>query len=519
LLLSAAIAICSFDCYARCLLRRDHRYTTVQVVEPRGPIGTILGGPLCRYAGRLAYYRQEEVSVTGQGAVLDLPIALDRAADESLQWQLIAQLRAAIFNGSLSPGTRLPATRALAQSLGISRNVVVAAYDELFAEGYIAGRHGSGTYVEATLPAQPRVLAHAPAGAYRWQQRPGPPQATAILQRDDEPGVISFRPGVPALDLLPPEVWRRAWRTATDDLPPNRYSDPAGEPALRAALARWAGQTRGVACGPDDVVITTGAAQALDLIVRATVAPGDAVAFEEPGYFAARNIILAHGARIVPVPVDSDGLRVEALPIGDAAPILACVTPSHQYPLGGRLPIARRLALLEWARTQDSLVVEDDYDSEFRFDAPPLPALLSLDREGRVVYIGTFAKSLTDLADRLYRRAARVTRPARGTEGDRRSSYFLAGATRGLSFAHRRAVGASHPSRPATLCRESGDPPRVPGPDHRSCRQPRAVTRFGCRFTCLPGVCARPGHGPDRAGGARTWRRCRPAGRLLLRPR
>jgi GntR family transcriptional regulator / MocR family aminotransferase len=142
-------------------------------------------------------------------------------------------------------------------------------------------------------------------------------------------------------------------------------------------------------------VITTGAAQAFALIVRATAAPGEAVAFEEPGYPTARNILLGHGARVVPVPVDADGMQVERLPVGAAAPVLACVTPSHQYPLGGRLPIARRLALLEWARAHDSLIVEDDYDSEFRFDAPPLPALLSLDREGRVAYIGTFAKSLT----------------------------------------------------------------------------------------------------------------------------
>jgi len=328
------------------------------------------------------------------GVELDLPLRLDRGADESLQWQLIAQLRAAIFDGRLGSGARLPATRALAASLGVSRNVVVAAYDELFAEGYITGRHGSGTYVEAALPAAPRAIVAAPAGERRWLSG-AVPTVRPSMPDDDAEGAISFRPGVPALDLLPGEVWRRIWRAATATLPPNRYAAPAGDPALREALAHWVGRTRGVACGPDDIVVTTGAAQALDLLARATLVPGAAVAFEEPGYFSGRDILLAHGARIVPVPVDADGLRVTELPTGAAAPPLVCVTPSHQYPLGGRLPVARRLALLDWAQEHDSLIIEDDYDSEFRFDAPPLPALLSLDRAGHVAYIGTFAKSLT----------------------------------------------------------------------------------------------------------------------------
>jgi GntR family transcriptional regulator/MocR family aminotransferase len=329
------------------------------------------------------------------GVELDLPLRLDRDADESLQWQLIAQLRAAIFDGRLGSGSRLPATRTLAATLGVSRNVVVAAYDELFAEGYITGRHGSGTYVEAGLPATPRAIVAAPAGERRWLSGMVPVVRQAMTDGQDTADTISFRPGVPALELLPTEVWRRIWRTATDALPANRYADPAGDPALREALARWVGRTRGVACGPDDIVITTGAAQALDLLARAAIVPGTAVAFEEPGYYSGRNILLAHGARIVPIPVDADGLCVDALPNGSAAPPLVCVTPSHQYPLGGRLPVARRLALLEWAQTHDSLIIEDDYDSEFRFDAPPLPALLSLDRAGHVAYIGTFAKSLT----------------------------------------------------------------------------------------------------------------------------
>lgn len=335
-----------------------------------------------------------DVAEVRDDAAPDLPLALDRDSAEPLGSQLLAQLRAAIVEGVLAPGARLPATRTLARALGVSRNVVVAVYDELLAEGFVAGRHGSGTYVEAALPTRPRAIV-APTIAYRWQRRPAPPPVSAFPPDDDGPGLISFQPGVPALGLLPPEVWRRAWRAATDTLPPNRYAPTDGDPALRAALARWIGQTRGVACGPDDIVVTTGAAQSLDLIARATLVPGDAVAFEEPGYFSARNLLLAHGARIAPIPVDGDGMCVDLLPRGAAAPLLACVTPSHQYPLGGRLPLSRRLALLAWAQAEDSLIVEDDYDSEFRFAAPPLPALLSLDRAGRVVYIGTFAKSLT----------------------------------------------------------------------------------------------------------------------------
>lgn len=325
---------------------------------------------------------------------LDLPLRLDRTTGEPLQRQLLVQLRAAISSGQLAGGTRLPSSRALATALGVSRNVVVSAFDELFAEGYVTGRHGSGTYVEEALPAAPRRAALPPVAGRRWLQRDPVPLPGGVPLNDETPGLISFRPGVPAFDLLPTEVWRRAWRSAGETPPSRRYADAAGDLELRAALARWVGRTRGIACGAEEVIVTTGAAQALDLLARATLAPGDAVAFEEPGYPTGRSILRANGARIVPVPVDGDGLRVEALPTGPAAPLLACVTPSHQYPLGARLPVARRLALLDWACAHDSLIVEDDYDSEFRFDAPPLPALMSLDKDGRVAYIGTFAKSL-----------------------------------------------------------------------------------------------------------------------------
>jgi GntR family transcriptional regulator/MocR family aminotransferase len=178
-------------------------------------------------------------------------------------------------------------------------------------------------------------------------------------------------------------------------LPPTGYNLAQENEALRVELAAYLGRSRGLACGPEDILITAGATHALDLIARATLGVGDYVGFEEPGYPSARQIVLARHGRILPVPVDDDGMLVERLPCGPAAPMLVYTTPSHQYPLGSRLAINRRLALLTWAQDNDSLIIEDDYDSEFRFDLSPLPALASLDEAGRVAYIGTFSKVLT----------------------------------------------------------------------------------------------------------------------------
>ncbi len=305
--------------------------------------------------------------------------------------QLVGQTRQEIRSGQLPAGTRLPATRMLAADLGVSRNVIVAAFDELISEGYLEGRVGSGTYVTDDLPPPPGQRLAAPTGTPRWLRHPVPVADTPPIARD----AIDFRLGTPTIAPLPLDVWRGAWRDVVAELPPTRYGPVVGDPDLRAAIAGYLGRARGIACGPDDVIVTAGAAQALDLVARATLVPGDTVGMEEPGYPEARNCFLAQQARMLPVPVDDDGLRVDCLPTGPAAPLLVYVTPSHQYPLGARLPVARRMALLAWAAANDSLIVEDDYDSEFRFDAPPLPALAGLDDAGHVAYIGTFSKVLT----------------------------------------------------------------------------------------------------------------------------
>lgn len=322
---------------------------------------------------------------------LDLPLVLDRASATPLQQQLREYLRQAMLDGRLASGTRLPSTRALARTLGVSRTVTSAAYDDLLAEGYLEGRRGSGTYIGSDLPPLPPLKRPVPNVTPRWLVK-APPVAS---DESSAPPTIAFQLGTPSTTSLPPHVWREAWRAVTSQLPPNSYGPPAGDSALRAALAAYLGRSRGLACTPEDILITAGATHALDLIARATLSVGDAVGLEEPGYPAARHRFLARGGRLVPVPIDEDGLQVEWLPQGAAAPLLVYTTPSHQYPLATRLSVSRRLALLTWAEINESLIVEDDYDSEFRFDTAPLPALASLDSTGHVAYIGTFSKVLT----------------------------------------------------------------------------------------------------------------------------
>lgn len=325
-------------------------------------------------------------------ASLDVPITLDREHDLPLHAQLVQHLRKAITTGVLSAGTRLPSTRTLALTLGVSRNVVVTAYDELFAEGYLEGQAGSGTYVSQDLPASPRLVRPVPPTPPRWVR----PTTLPLLDVPrSEPDMIEFRLGTPMITPFSTRIWHEVWRKAIADLPPNTSGSPKGDLRLRTALAEYLGRARGIACQAEDLIVTSGATQALDLLARAILQPHDLVGFEEPGYPPARHILSASGAQLLLLPVDDDGVRVDQLPEGPSAPLLVHVTPSHQYPLTTRLSVARRLALLDWAQTNESLIIEDDYDSEFRFHASPLPALASLDTNGDVAYIGTFSKVLT----------------------------------------------------------------------------------------------------------------------------
>lgn len=323
---------------------------------------------------------------------LELLLHLDRHKGLSLERQLLEQLRHAILEGKVKAGSRLPSTRALAVALGMSRNIVVAVYDELSVEGYIVQRHGSGSYVSDDISPPPRTSPPTPANTPRWLPSALPPHATAFGL---DPEVIVFQPGVPLISPMPLSIWRSAWRKVTAELPPASYGLAAGDPLLRGTIAAYLGRSRGIVCGAEDIVITVSAMQALNLIAEVAQIRGKVIGFEEPGYRMARDALLAHEAQILPLPVDDDGLQIAALPTGTQAPPLVYVTPSHQYPLGMRLSIARRMDLLAWAEAHDSLIIEDDYDSEFRFDAPPLPALAAIDQHRHVAYIGTFSKILT----------------------------------------------------------------------------------------------------------------------------
>ncbi|WP_250030507.1 PLP-dependent aminotransferase family protein [Paractinoplanes maris] len=318
---------------------------------------------------------------------MDLIIGLDGTDGKTAA--VYRALRTAIVDGRLPSGERLPATRALAADLGVARGSVAAAYERLAAEGYLSSRVGAGTYVAATPSVRSARTVNADPLRPRadWVWEPLETSGTVRKPRYD------FRTGIPDAGLFPFEAWRRL---VTAELRlrannPGTYGEPAGHPALREAIARYLGVSRGVRTTAADVVVTNGAQHAFDLIARVLVKPGDVVAVEEPGYPPARRILAALGARVTLVPVDDQGLVVAELPANCR---LVHTTPSHQFPLGRAMSLSRRRELLDWARARPAAIVEDDYDSEFRFSARPLEPLHSLDTAGRVLYVGTFSKSM-----------------------------------------------------------------------------------------------------------------------------
>ncbi len=325
-----------------------------------------------------------------------------RGADGPLYRRVCLALKAVIRAGRLGAAARLPSTRALAADLGLSRNTVMLAYEQLAAEGYVVSRHRSNTSVAAAAP-----LRRPPA----WPGRTGrPPRISSYARRltkgsalapsgsyASRPGVrYDFRYGRPAVDEFPRKIWRRllagrARRASGDGL---GYAAPAGYRPLREALSDYLRRARGVACDAEQIVIVNGSQQAFDLVARVLLDPGDGAVVEEPHYPGATVTFAAAGARLIRIPVDRQGLVTGRLPPARARARLAYVTPCHQFPSGVIMPLERRLALLTWAARRGAWIVEDDYISEFRYEGHPLEALQSLDRHGRVLYVGTFSKTL-----------------------------------------------------------------------------------------------------------------------------
>jgi GntR family transcriptional regulator / MocR family aminotransferase len=320
---------------------------------------------------------------------MEFHVSLSGRSD--LSGEIYRQLRGAMIGGQLRPGDPLPPTRELARQLAVSRTTVSVAYERLAGEGFVTARIGAGTFVSEHLtPARPRANNEARHGVLRalpvWDE-------ISLSRTFARPALFDFRTGVPDGSLFPHEAWRRliARQLRAEAGAAGAYEHPAGQRPLREAIARHIGISRGVQASADDVTITNGTQQALDVVARALLAPGERVAVEDPGYAPPRWLFKSLGARIHGVRVDRDGLDVSALP--DQAR-LVYVTPAHQYPLGVAMTLPRRLALLRWAERHNAAIVEDDYDSEFRFGGRPIEPLRMLDATGRVVYIGSFSKTM-----------------------------------------------------------------------------------------------------------------------------
>lgn len=325
-------------------------------------------------------------------------LPIDRASGGPLHRQIYEGLRRAILGGLLRPGQRVPSTRALAVELELSRLPVLTAYEQLLHEGYLEGRVGAGTFVSADIPdnalrsvpiarREKRSAAARPTGRLAPRRAPRP--------RDDG-GLRPFRVSLPALDEFPHAAWARIVARHAHSLAPAlmAYGDPAGLGALRSAIAEHLRTARAVRCEAGQVLIVSGSQAALRLCAAVLLGRGDLVAVEEPGYPLARAALAASGAELAPVSVDNEGLDPAALLALGARVRAAHVTPSHQYPLGVSMTSARRLALLDWAARRKAWLLEDDYDSEYRYVSRPLGALQGMDEHERVIYLGTFSKVL-----------------------------------------------------------------------------------------------------------------------------
>ncbi|HWC24066.1 MAG TPA: PLP-dependent aminotransferase family protein [Flexivirga sp.] len=384
---------------------------------------------------------------------MDLLVDLSGSGDRTAR--IYQHLLDGIASGRLPPGERLPATRSMAQELGVARGTVTAAYNRLLAEGYLESRVGAGTFVSREVgTARP---ASAPVGEVRplevWDRLPAAVPDAPSLDYD-------LSVAGPDTRLFPFAVWRRlvsaTLRPALQDQP---VYDGSGHPQLQAEIARHLRLSRSVMTDGPDVLLTGGAQQALDLIGRVLLAPGDTVAVEDPGYTAVLRLYASQGADVRGVPVDDEGLVVDALP--DRAR-LVYVTPSHQFPTGAVMSLRRRTALLDWAESHRALIVEDDYDSEFRYGSRALAPLQSLDRCGRVAYVGSFSKVLMPMLRVGYVVAPRSLQPALRTakslsdwQGDTVTQGAMARfLAEGLLAAHVRRATRVYAGRRSVLLRE-----------------------------------------------------------------
>ena len=334
-------------------------------------------------------------------------ITLDEKSSVPLHRQIYETIRRSILTGEFHPGRQLPASRLLAKRLGVARLTVVNAYEQLLAEGYLTSRIGAGTFVAEHLPEELLQAANfgrqqqpekRPARRVRFSEYGGrlARDSQMILRHNGAAPVTPFQHGVPAVDEFPFRLWAKITQKWQKRPPAEMlsYGQAVGFQPLRDAVAAHIASTRGVRCKTEQIIITSGTQQALDLVGRIFLTHATEVCLEDPCYLGARDIFAATGAKVVPVPVDGEGFDLRRARGLSRDPRLVYVTPSHQYPLGVTMSLARRLSLLEWARREDAFIVEDDYNSEYRYGGKPLPSLQGLDHDGRVIYLGTFSKTV-----------------------------------------------------------------------------------------------------------------------------